>query len=145
MRELQELGYQEIKFRGTALDQRVQMDIYSADEGKEGQSFFTATFRLFEVVISKDPVIKALSGRTLIINGKPLNRATRYRREKAKVIGVTEVSDFAIGGRAAELGVGAIGNLANDAGRAKFSTEFVSVEAPVDHLMTIGADRDAVV
>ena len=57
---------------------------------------------------------------------------------------MAKVRNFAIRGRTALLGIGATGNIANDAGRAKFGSELSFVETPVNHLIAVRSDGDAV-
>ncbi len=120
------------------------MDIDGVKEGKESQGFLAPALRVFKTVIGENPVVHTFGGGAFIIDCLPLVRTARNRSKKAKVIGMAQIDGFAVRGRAAYIGVRAAGDVAEDAGSAEFGTELIAFKAPVDHLVTVGADRDTV-
>ncbi len=120
------------------------MDVNGVEEGKEGQVLLASPHGMFEAVIGENPVVHPLGGGALVINRLPFIGFARNRRTEAQIVGVSQIHGFAVGRGAADIGVRASRDASNDARGTEFSAELVSVKAPVDHLVAVGADRDAV-
>ncbi len=120
------------------------MDVNGVKESKKGQVLFATAHGVFKTVIGENPVVHALGSGTFVVNGLPFNRTARNGSMKPKIVGMAQIHGFTVRCRAANVGVWTIRNAAKGAGGAEFSTEFVPVKAPVDHLMSIWTDGDAV-
>ena len=138
------LRSQEVEMDRARFHHGVQMDIDGVKEGKESQGFLASALRMLKAVIGENPVVHPLGGSAFIIDSLPFVRTARNRGEEAKVVSMAKIDGFAVRSGAADVGVRAIGDAAEDAGSAEFGTELIAFKAPVDHLVTVRADGDAV-
>ena len=119
------------------------MNINRVHESKERELLFTISLGAHQCIVGENAIINAFGGSTSFIDILPFVSIAGDRGQETKIVGEADIDDFAIRRLIAICVVRAVMNLSGDKRTTILDSKPHGVVAPIDHIISVGANRRA--